>query len=563
MSELKEIKIDPEGLGHALADGQWAVPKYQRAYKWEDKQVSEFLYDIENAIQDKQLEYFVGSIVVAQVSPEKSEIVDGQQRLATASILLAGIRDYFILDKNDKETADIIQDRYLFKKDLKTKESLPKLQLSDTDHEFFLKRIIDAPSSARKKCKPGRESHKRLLEAQQITRSYILDITRNIKNPEDKLFERIAYLADKTRVIWVRVPDHQNAFTIFETLNDRGLDLAIADLLKNFLFHKAQGRITEVQQRWIEMFSMIETAANEETVKDYLRHHWSSNHGLTRERELYKSIKDKITTKNLAFTYAENLRQEARLFAAIRNSSHEFWNTYGTATRQHIYTVNDVLGMERITPLLLAILFSFAKKEVEKALKVIVCSGVRLIIAGGVAGALERRYSDTAVKIRQKSVTTTKQLFTELKDLVPSDAEFEKEFGNARVSKGSLARYYLNVLERQAIGEAEPELVPNTNEAEINLEHVLPQNPTDGTWAKFDLDARSAFTNRIGNLALMKMSENSEAGVEEYADKKKRYAKSNYTLTKGIAGYSNWTSTEIEARQKQLAILAVAAWPLK
>jgi hypothetical protein len=346
-------------------------------------------------------------------------------------------------------------------------------------------------------------------------------------------------------------------------LNDRGLDLAITDLLKNYLFHKAQDRIGEVQQRWIQMFSTIETAANEETVKDYIRHHWSSHHGLTRERELYKNIKDTITTKNLAFECADSLLAEAALFAAIRNNNHEFWKNYGTTARQHIYIINDILGMERITPLLLAILATFAQKEVEKSLRIIVCWGVRLLVAGGVAGALEKKYSESAVKIRQKSVTTTKQLFTEMKDVIPGDAEFEKEFANAKISKAYLARYYLNVLEKQQAGEKEPELVPNTNEAEVNLEHVLPQNPPSGTWTAFDDDSRSAFTHRLGNLALMKVSDNTQSGTEEFSDKKQRYSKSNFAFTKMIANYGDWTPKEIEDRQSQLAAHALAAWPQK
>lgn len=563
MGDLKEIKIEPEGLGHLLADGQWGVPRYQRAYKWGEKQVNELLYDIENAINDKQPEYFVGSIVVARVSADRPEIVDGQQRLATASILLASMRDFFFLDKKDPETAKIIEQDYLFKQDLKTKELRPKLQLSETDHDFFLRRILEPPSKDRQKIKAIRESHKRLLDAQRVTRQYLLDITKNINNPEEKLFERISYLAEKTRVIWVQVPDHQNAFTIFETLNDRGLDLAITDLLKNYLFHKAQDRIAEVQQRWVQMFSTIETAANEETVKDYIRHHWSSRHGLTRERELYKDIKDTVTTKTLALECADGLLEEADLFAAIRNNNHEFWKGYGTAARQHIYIINDILGMERITPLLLAILSTFPQKEVERSLKIIVSWGVRWLIAGGVAGALEKKYSEAAVKIRQKSVATTKQLFAEMKDLVPGDTDFDKEFANAKVSKAYLARYYLHALERQKIGEKEPELVPNANEAEVNLEHVLPQNPQAGTWTNFDDDARSAFTYRLGNLALMKVTENVQAGTEEFAAKKNRFAKSNFLLTKMIASSADWNTKEIENRQKELATLAIAAWPQK
>lgn len=563
MSDLSQIKIEPEGLGHVLKDGQWAVPRYQRAYKWEGKQVTELLYDLENAIQEKQTEYFVGSIVVARVSAERAEIVDGQQRLATASILLAGIRDFFAINRNDKETADIVQGDYLFRKDLKTKERVPKLRLSDTDHDFFLRAILEPPSKERAKIKASRESHKRLLEAQRITRDYLLEITKNINNPDDKLFDRINYLADKTRVIWVQVPDHQNAFTIFETLNDRGLDLAITDLLKNYLFHKAQDRINEVQRRWVEMFTTVETAANEETVKDYIRHLWSSYHGLTRERELYTRIKDTITTKSLAFNYSGELLDEAKLFAAIRNNNHEFWNGYGTAARQHVDTITDLLGMERITPLLLAILASFSRKEIEKSLRMIVGWGVRLIVAGGVAGALERKYSDTAVKIRQSAVTTAKQLWTEMKDVIPGDSDFQKAFATAKVSKALLARYYLHVLERQQSGEKEPELVPNTNEAEVNLEHVLPQNPPSGSWAVFDTEGRASYTYRIGNLALMKVTDNAESGTEEFIAKKKRYGKSSFQLTKMIAASADWNPAEIDARQSKLAALAVKAWPQK
>lgn len=562
MADLTQIEIDPEGLGHVLKDGQWAVPRYQRAYKWEQKQVTELLYDIENAIQDKQSEYFVGSIVVARVSAERPEVVDGQQRLATASILLAGIRDYFIYN-NDSDTADIIQNDYLLSRDLKTKARTPKLQLSDADNDFFRKRILDPPSPDREKTKPTRESHKRMLAAQQITKEYLSDITKNINNPSEKLIERVEYLADKARVIWVQVPDHQNAFTIFETLNDRGLDLAITDLLKNYLFHRSQDRIGEVQERWVEMFATVETAANEETVKDYIRHHWSSHNGLTRERQLYKSIKESVTNKNRAFEYVENLRSEAQVFAAIRNNNQQFWTAYGTASRQHIYTITDTLGMERITPLLLAVLAIFPKKEVEKSLRMIVAWGVRLLIAGGVAGALEQKYSDTAVKIRKGAVKTAKQLFSEMKDVIPGDSEFRKEFSSARVSKAYLARYYLNVLEHQASGEEEPELVPNANEAQVNLEHVLPQSPTAGTWAAFNEDARAEYTHRLGNLALMKLSENAESGNEQFAEKKKRYAKSNFQLTKEVATFNTWTDAEIEKRQQGMGTLAVAAWPHK
>jgi hypothetical protein len=438
MSELTQIKIELKGLGGLLAADNWAVPRYQRAYKWEEKQVTDLLSDVENAIADKEEEYFVGSIVVARSSKtERPEIVDGQQRLATISILIASIRDFFFEDAKDKQGADIIAGKYLFELDLKSRELLPRLKLSDLDNDFFLKGILQPPGADRKKVKTEHESHDRLVEAQEAARNYILRVVDKQRNPRERLQERLDYFAQKARVILVEVPSHQNAFTVFETLNYRGIDLAIADLLKNYLFHRSENRTDEVQQRWWEMFVTVEAAAGEEAVKDYIRHQWSSQHGLTRERDLYDEIKSEISTKRAAVDYAAELASDARLFSALQNSSHEFWARYGTATRQHVSLIKG-LGMERITPLLLAVLGGFSKNDIQVTLKMIVRWGVRLLVAGGVAGALERKYSEAAVKIRKKSIKTPTALFNELKSEIPNDSDFRAAFAVAKVPRAPL-----------------------------------------------------------------------------------------------------------------------------
>src|SRR5260370_28235659 len=125
MATTGEIEVTPrETLGHALADGFWQVPRYQREYKWEEKHIKDVLHDVENAIDEKQEEYFLGSIVVTKASSERPEIVDGQQRLATTAIVLSAIRDYFD-DKNDADTARQIEMKYLIQKDLRSKQITP------------------------------------------------------------------------------------------------------------------------------------------------------------------------------------------------------------------------------------------------------------------------------------------------------------------------------------------------------------------------------------------------------------------------------------------------------
>jgi hypothetical protein len=129
------------------------------------------------------------------------------------------------------------------------------------------------------------------------------------------------------------------------------------------------------------------------------------------------------------------------------------------------------------------------------------------------------------------------------------------------VSKAYLARYYLQALERQETGEAQPELVPNTNSNEVNLEHVLPQNPSPA-WGQIEDELADAFFNRLGNLALMKQKINSDIGNAGFDAKKGALADSQFELTKKIAVNDNWTTANIETRQNELAVLAIKAWPI-
>jgi hypothetical protein len=384
-----------------------------------------------------------------------------------------------------------------------------------------------------------------------------------MSTPDDRLHELVDYLDKQTLVILVKVPDHQNAFIIFETLNDRGLPLAIADLLKNFLFLRSKSRITEVQERWIEMLTIIETSVSEEAITDFLRHQWSSTYGLTRENKLFRSIKEHIRTEKNAVDYSNQLRLEADRFAAIHNSSHEFWNAYTTPDKEHMKMITGVLGMERITPLLLAILAKFPKKQISSSLKSVVCWGVRLLVAGGVAGALETTYSAAAVEIRKNTIQTTKQLFDFMKGVIPNDSDFEKAFAEVRVSKSSLARYFLAALEKKKLGQKDPELVPNVNETEVNLEHILPQNRQLGSWSDFDDDDHTSYRFRLGNLALMRVSENGAIGNEEFSIKKPRYAQSTLKFTKMLAKSPKWTKSTIDKRQLEMSALALLVWPAK
>ena len=557
MSQTKKISIDLYGLGEALTKGPWAVPPYQRSYAWDKEYVEKLFSDIDEAMARHEDEYFLGSIVVKGSEEDAPEIVDGQQRLATATILIAAVRDYFSGVK-DAKRIDSLEKDYLFATNFRTQERSPKLRLNGSDHEFFDKTILQRPGEPGRKTQPGKNktAQQNIKIAQELAAEHVRKLAGS-STTANRLFDLVDYVHERVRVIWVGVPDDANAYMIFETLNDRALELATSDLLKNYLFKHAGKNLEQVQTHWISMTAILEAVADE-VVVDFIRHYWSSTYGLTRDKQLYESFKKQVTDKQSALDFAGKIEEEAGRYAAMLSSSHSFWNRQTAKARDYMDILNRRLGMIRLRPLALAILSTVkSKKEVEKSLRLLVNWSVRLLITGtGGAGTTEQSYAETAQKVRQGAIKNSADLYSAVRNIIPTDDQFESAFKIATVSKSKIARYYLQTLERQQKNNVQPEWVPNENEDEVTLEHVMPQTP-EGDWANLDPDMLRTYTKRIGNLALMQAGANSSAGNENFADKKKLYSKSDFKLTSAIASESTWGTVEIQTRQDKLAALAV------
>src|SRR5665213_945416 len=433
-ARLEQMEIDLDPIGHALSDKRLSVPIYQRSYAWSEVHVIDLLQDLASAIDDSEEEYFLGSIVATTGKDDREEIVDGQQRLATTSILLAALRDFFFADGDTDRASDIERD-YLATRDIRTQEKTPKLRLNETDNDFYLKRILSLPGDPDREILPTKVSHHRIAKAAEIAAKHVSTLACLGNKPTERLLELLDFISKRAKVIWVRVPDHANAFTIFETLNDRGLELAISDLLKNYLFLTAENRLAEVQAQWVAMIATLEAVENEAVVVGFIRHLWSSTHGATRERELYASIKKSINSKQGAVDFAKQLAAGAKLYAAMLNPDHDLWKKYGATARGHMGTIS-LLQMIQIRPLLLAVLDKFAVAEVRKTLKLMISWGTRFLITGGHgAGTLEKQYSDRAQEVRKGKITTTKALAAAMVGVVPTDKVFEMAFSNTSVSK--------------------------------------------------------------------------------------------------------------------------------
>ena len=558
----EQIGFQHSGIGTVLLHNRLAVPLNQREYSWQAEHVTDLFQDFANAINDGI--YFLGTIVLTNIGEEAPEVSDGQQRLATTTILLAAIRDYWFRN-GDKKRAGTIEQSYLITSDLKTTDDVPKLRLNVDDMEFFTKFVIASPDSKDRKIVPKNDSHKRIKIACEIAAKHVEAILEPLKAAQhtQRLLEWVDFVKEGAQVIVLKVPDDLNAFLMFETLNDRGLKASQADLLKNYLLKNAGvPRIKEAQQKWAKMIGVLESIGLSDLTVTYLHHLLITKDGPTKEREVLDRVKKRVNSSALALSFLDDLAESASDYAALFNSDHKKWNEYGTMTKKHISTINRDLRVEQIRPLMFAVSKHFSVKEAKLAFKLFVFWSVRFLIVGGRGGLLDRNYAVAAQSIGTGKIKTAKEITTALADVIPSDALFEAAFSEARVSQIHLARYYLRAMQQKSNGIADPEFVPTDDENAVNLEHVLPENPDDKSWPSIDREVASAYYRRIGNMAMFQAKKNSLIGNSSFSEKKKSLKESSYSLTSDIAKSGSWGIKEIHARQKDLAKIAVQTWPI-
>ena len=453
-----DIKFESIGIAKVLSDNRLKVPLNQRSYKWEEEHIKDLFKDVTDSLG--ATEYFLGTIVLTSGGEEdRPEIADGQQRLATTTILLAAIRDYLV-HQNQKDLADEIQRRFLMSLDLGTHEVVSFLELNVSDNEYFKHRILETvDGKGDGKAEATRESHKRIDEAAIFAAGHVRDVVKPV-SPEEgvrRLIDLVKHLEKSVVVILVRVPQHLSAFRMFETLNDRGLDLTEADLLKNLLFDKAGNRIEEANHGWSFMEGTLESVGKDASLVTYIRHYWITQHGQTKEKELYEKIEGAIKVKNQALDFLQALSSHSTDYIAIFSPYDEKWNGYGTQTKRHIEVVRRHLQISQIRPLMFAIAMNFPIKEAQRAFRMCVCWSVRYIFVGGRGGALDTLYSTVAQKIGTKVIKSAEQLYNEMMLSIPQDAEFKSAFATAKVSRGYWARYFLRSLQMQADNIPNPE----------------------------------------------------------------------------------------------------------
>lgn len=553
---MSKINFEIKGIGKLIKESHLKVPIYQRPFAWEEKQIEELLNDIKESINEE--EYFLGTIVLTKIQElNRLEIVDGQQRISTIAIFFAALK----MNLSDEKSSNKIQEDYLSEYDIREGENIPKLELNQQDNNFFREYIINKNTEYPDKI----ESHRRIKRAFDVSENFIDKLLKSNNNDPNVLYDWKEFIDEKLKIVLIIVPSEANAFTIFETLNDRGLELAQIDLLKNYLYSKAGSRrLKEAQNSWVELTSKIESSENEGLVLTYIKHHWASQHGFVRvkNKELYSNIKKGIKNTTQVITFINTLKNDVDIYLAILNHNNSYWNDYDNKCKEYIATLN-YFGLEQYRPLLLAIIKKFNKVEVTKSLKLILSWLIRNLITGSLGGGtLEQTYANKAKEVFSGKIDNTSKLLESLKDLIPQDRDFKERFRISTVSKHKYARYYLQAIENYHRGQDNPELLVNTNPDSVNLEHILPEKPAD-SWPNFTEEEINSYVKRVGNLTLMKTRENSEFKSAPFSEKKKKYKESEIWITSTLASYDDWAIESINKRQNDLSELAVKTWSLE
>ena len=528
------------------------VPDYQRDFSWEEQQVSEFWNDLDHFNRQypganiNGKEYFLGAAVFVN-NQTYHLILDGQQRLATATILLAVLRDK--IREYNLDAANQIESNFISFQDHLGGGNLPKLQLNEFDRSFFRDSIQSFPRVA---TIPTKSSHKLILKAYAYLAERIKEGWDASGGGEHgfRWAARISKaLTDHVSLVTVVSTDEDHAASIFETLNDRGIGLSTADLLRSWLLHHSPETDRE---EIIECCSdVFDSAGTSEGAQTLIRLSWVSRYGDVKERSLYKVISRKLTETNTSSVeYSRQLRSDALFYKRVREGDttdtreHDIWLALATFRAQSGY----------------ALLIAANRHLAEHARRRIGFALFSLIARHNIICDRDRAKFESTMFSAAKVISeggSEEAALALLRALSPSDLEFRQRFSTLSFprSQNSVAQAILRPIEYKL--RTTEELIIATPE-KVHLEHIYPQKPAPAD----RLESHDEYVGRIGNLTLLDHRLNQEAQNLPFASKKEQfYSGSEIYLTKELLAKSTWSPADMDGRQQHLCELAIQVWP--
>jgi hypothetical protein len=557
------------GLGRFIKESRFIVPSHQRDFSWTDIYVNAFLRDVEDALDKKSEIYFCGLMVFTRTSSQLLKVLDGQQRLATTLMIFSAIRNWFRQYSAYKKQEIQIETQLLQTDDIGSTGIEPKLSLTPANNEVFQQFVIAAvPVSDIEKAIKERQSedrNKTLLKATLLVNRHIERKAAEFTTTDaarDYFVGLIQYLTDTVQVVRFVLPGDSAAYTIFETLNDRGLELAPLDLVKNYVFSRAEkhraGSLRDFEERWAEMMTLLGSMK----VDSFLRAFWASRHGTMEGPKLFSAFKKAYDDPSKVHDISIEMRTASERYAALSSSSDPIWAAYPEIARKSVDAI-ETIGSSQMHPVILAALEKFSKHEMGRLLHLLEVVAVRFQLVGrGRPGRIESLGGRAARDIWDNKITKASEVRSLLGELYFSDDDFKQRFKTKTETDGKKARYIITVLERQSLLREGRTYADELTPASVTLEHIFPKSP-QGNWAEeMAVDLKlTGMLNRLGNMCLLP-EVNRALGNKGWDEKLEIFSRSRLRTTNTVTAqqYPKWGSAAIERRQGYMAELAVAAW---
>ncbi|WP_081761765.1 DUF262 domain-containing protein [Saccharomonospora piscinae] len=319
-------------VGEIILTGEHIVPRYQRPYAWDEENALDLWNDLKYSANDV---HFLGNMVVHPSGGDRWDVVDGQQRLTTVLIAIRAIKDTYEQIGASGRAQGLLN--YLQRVDLSGNQVF-RLQ-HRTESGFLQLKLFTEPEHAIREAKPRSDSDRAQYAAYEI---FTKGINQELSERSESDVEIIDAIRDRflrASVVYVRVDDRQNAFRIFETLNDRGKSLNQVDLVKNQVISSIPSTAAKDEERlWEDSVNLIE-ASNWSKVRteDFLGYVWNStsyqpDNEIVAINRIRRSVDAFMRSMG---TQAEGAREFVRLFHQTAEIFKEFDNCLASPNGKH------------------------------------------------------------------------------------------------------------------------------------------------------------------------------------------------------------------------------------
>jgi hypothetical protein len=534
---------------------KYQVPRFQRDYAWDKEQWEDLWADIETINEEKY--HYMGYIVLQRKSQYDFEVIDGQQRLITLSlVILAAMKNIQLLinkeveyDEN-KERLRVFIERYIGSKNPVSLKVDSKLSLNRNNSSNF--KIICStlePPNKRGQTKTNK----------QLNDCFKFFSTKKIGNTGQEIAEFIERVASGMIFTKIVVQDDLNAYKVFETLNARGVQLSTPDLLKNYIFSVVtknntvlEEELNELDESWSEIVFQL----GESNFTDFIRYHHNFQAKLVTKKDLFASVRKIANTPEKAYQYLNSLSQYAPVYASLLNPHDEWWANQDIIYREVKKYLDgfELFNIKQPFTILMAAFYSFSADEFVRLVRYLYILTIRYnIICHHSPNEQESTYNQLAIKIYLKEYTRASHVKNSelFKKLYPSDEAFFNAFEFHKMPSRQSSKKI-----RFLLAEIETYLGHKTDPSKTTLEHICPYNP-DEEWDSYFGNGINDIQDRLGNVVLLEKDELKRAS---FSDKKTAYLAAHYPLARKVASYEQWNLQNLNAYQAWLSEQAVKTW---